>query len=183
MSGEISLKMGKKEVKLTSGGCKAAGVCSNLADVNTTSSISLTCNGIENADPISVKITFTGGDVWYMSALKAHIDGHDGADKYKLDGNDKLFQASRNNSYTCADDHSLKLGKSNITVDFKKFNVQPFAGADIKAVACPSGVSPNPDSSIVPIAVGCALAGLIVIVLIAYLIGRRKGGNRGYQKV
>ena len=38
-------------------------------------------------------------------------------------------------------------------------------------------------SSIVPIAVGCALAGLIIIVLIAYLIGRRKNDGRGYQQV
>lgn len=30
------------------------------------------------------------------------------------------------------------------------------------------------DDKIVPIAVGCALAGLVIIVLIAYLIGRFK---------
>lgn len=30
----------------------------------------------------------------------------------------------------------------------------------------------NDDDKIVPIAVGCALAGLVIIVLIAYLIGR-----------
>uniref|UniRef100_A0A7G3ANF8 Lysosome-associated membrane glycoprotein 5 n=1 Tax=Lutzomyia longipalpis TaxID=7200 RepID=A0A7G3ANF8_LUTLO len=33
---------------------------------------------------------------------------------------------------------------------------------------------------IVPIAVGCALAGLVVIVLIAYLVGRRRAQARGY---
>jgi len=33
---------------------------------------------------------------------------------------------------------------------------------------------------IVPIAVGCALAGLVVVVLIAYLIGRRRAQARGY---
>lgn len=38
------------------------------------------------------------------------------------------------------------------------------------------------DSDIVPIAVGCALAGLVLIVLIAYVIGRRKS-HRGYEKV
>ena len=32
--------------------------------------------------------------------------------------------------------------------------------------------SDDDDDKIVPIAVGCALAGLVVIVLIAYLIGR-----------
>ena len=46
--------------------------------------------------------------------------------------------------------------------------------------------SPSPTSSknndIVPIAVGCALAGLVLIVLIAYVIGRRKS-HSGYEKV
>merc|ERR1712071_642727 len=35
-------------------------------------------------------------------------------------------------------------------------------------------------SDIVPIAVGCALAALVVVVLIAYLIGRRRARQRGY---
>lgn len=33
---------------------------------------------------------------------------------------------------------------------------------------------------IVPITVGCALAGLVVIVLIVYLVGRRRSQARGY---
>lgn len=37
-------------------------------------------------------------------------------------------------------------------------------------------------SDVVPIAVGCALAGLVVIVLIAYLVGRRKRSG-AYQSV
>jgi len=35
-------------------------------------------------------------------------------------------------------------------------------------------------SDIVPIAVGCALVGLVAIVLIAYLVGRRRSQTRGY---
>jgi len=38
------------------------------------------------------------------------------------------------------------------------------------------------NNDIVPIAVGCALAGLVLIVLIAYVIGRRKS-HSGYEKV
>lgn len=38
--------------------------------------------------------------------------------------------------------------------------------------------SNTPD--IVPITVGCALAGLVVVVLIAYLVGRRRSQARGY---
>lgn len=37
-------------------------------------------------------------------------------------------------------------------------------------------------SDVVPIAVGCALAGLVVIVLIAYLVGRRRRSG-AYQSV
>ena len=37
-------------------------------------------------------------------------------------------------------------------------------------------------NDIVPIAVGCALAGLVLIVLLAYVIGRRKS-HSGYEKV
>ena len=37
-------------------------------------------------------------------------------------------------------------------------------------------------SDVIPIAVGCALAGLVLIVLIAYVIGRRKS-HSGYEKV
>ena len=45
---------------------------------------------------------------------------------------------------------------------------------------CPSDDDSN---SIVPIAVGAALAGLVVIVLIAYLIGRRRSRRQGYESV
>lgn len=42
--------------------------------------------------------------------------------------------------------------------------------------------APSKNNDIVPIAVGCALAGLVLIVLIAYVIGRRKS-HSGYEKV
>jgi lysosomal-associated membrane protein 1/2 len=32
----------------------------------------------------------------------------------------------------------------------------------------------------VPIAVGCALGGLVVVVLVAYLVARRRSAARGY---
>eukprot|EP00088_Acartia_fossae_P020455 TRINITY_DN22040_c0_g1_i1.p1 TRINITY_DN22040_c0_g1~~TRINITY_DN22040_c0_g1_i1.p1 ORF type:complete len:274 (-),score=60.01 TRINITY_DN22040_c0_g1_i1:581-1402(-) len=38
-------------------------------------------------------------------------------------------------------------------------------------------------SDVVPIVVGCALAGTVLIVLIAYLVGRRRNRARGYQSV
>lgn len=38
-------------------------------------------------------------------------------------------------------------------------------------------------TDVVPIAVGGALAGLVIIVLIAYLVGRKRSRARGYQSV
>lgn len=35
-------------------------------------------------------------------------------------------------------------------------------------------------TDIVPIAVGCALIALVIVVLIAYLVGRRRAQARGY---
>ena len=49
----------------------------------------------------------------------------------------------------------------------------------IVAVQCPA----DDATDVVPIAVGAALAGLVVIVLVAYLIGRKRSRARGYQSV
>ena len=38
-------------------------------------------------------------------------------------------------------------------------------------------------TDVVPIAVGVALAGLVVLVLVAYLVGRRRSRQRGYESV
>ena len=38
-------------------------------------------------------------------------------------------------------------------------------------------------SDVVPIIVGCALAGTVLLVLVAYLVGRRRNRAAGYQSV
>lgn len=55
------------------------------------------------------------------------------------------------------------------------------AGSHIDCKEDKPTASPK-SNDIVPIAVGCALAGLVLIVLIAYVIGRRKS-HSGYEKV
>lgn len=94
------------------------------------------------------------------------------------------IKASAAMSYTCPSSRSYPLGKS-VIMDFKDVQVQPFRedkNTFAKAEVCSTVKPKKKTSNIVPIAVGCALAGLIVIVLIAYLIGRRKS-SRGYQQV
>ncbi|XP_002158873.3 lysosome-associated membrane glycoprotein 1 isoform X1 [Hydra vulgaris] len=99
-----------------------------------------------------------------------------------------VLMASINNSYTCNDKLEViqeDMEKNQVKVIFTKLRVQAYltsASFSNSTDTCPSKSSPEKTSSVVPIAVGGALAGLIVIVLVAYLIGRRRG-NRGYQKV
>jgi len=185
LDGTISLNVSDATsvLDLKETGAIASGQCSNMTNSSDTSFILLTWG-----KQASVKITFTGGDPWFMSSIAVTVKDKSAKALYNDKSNDGLFQAAKNHSYSCPEDNKLPLkgnGKYNISIDFKKVAIQPFPAskAFINSVACPTSVNPNPDSSVVPIAVGCALAGLIVIVLIAYLIGRRKGGSRGYQKV
>jgi len=170
-------------IHLTEAGGKATGKCASMEFANETSYMRLTWANV------TLQMNFTGGKVWYMSGIKIGIaNKYNGKASYGPDALSKYFQAQSNHSYTCAEDRNLTITtkeKVDILVDFVKVKIQPFISDKPfnNSEACPSKVNPNPDSSIVPIAVGCALAGLIVIVLIAYLIGRRKGTGRGYQKV
>lgn len=95
------------------------------------------------------------------------------------------YQTSANKSFKCESEEILK-NKDGKGVQLKIAHVQIEAfrtTSDIKfgpAVECELD---GAVADIVPIAVGISLAGLVVIVLIAYLIGRRRSRARGYQSV
>ncbi|XP_065644028.1 lysosome-associated membrane glycoprotein 1 isoform X4 [Hydra vulgaris] len=97
------------------------------------------------------------------------------------------IKAPLNHSYHCEDEleYNLVSGKNNVIVILKSITIQSniINGLYNKnQTFCPKSVSPKESSSTVPIAVGGALAGLIVIVLIAYLIGKKRKSG-GYQKL
>ncbi|XP_011171467.1 lysosome-associated membrane glycoprotein 1 isoform X2 [Solenopsis invicta] len=94
------------------------------------------------------------------------------------------FKTGLSNSYRCIKEQQLNLtleGK-NVTVGLLKvtnLQFQAFRGDNSTTFGLAKDCSfDTPD--IVPITVGCALAGLVVIVLIAYLVGRRRSQARGY---
>lgn len=96
---------------------------------------------------------------------------------------DKAFKAKNTGSYLCDSDTTtgLKDGLQLKTTDFQytalQSNVTKFGDKDVAECSADAKTS-----SVVPIAVGAALAGLVVIVLIAYLIGRRRN-RKGYESV
>ncbi|XP_015522414.1 lysosome-associated membrane glycoprotein 1 [Neodiprion lecontei] len=93
------------------------------------------------------------------------------------------FTTGLSNSYRCLKIQTLNLTKEdNKTVgEIKVSNLQFQAfhsGSATSFGFAEDCAFDTPD--IVPIAVGCALALLVVIVLIAYLVGRRRSQARGY---
>uniref|UniRef100_A0A1E1XI30 Lysosome-associated membrane glycoprotein 5 n=1 Tax=Amblyomma aureolatum TaxID=187763 RepID=A0A1E1XI30_9ACAR len=96
-----------------------------------------------------------------------------------------LYSVPEDRSYHCGVDQPIYLG-SNVTLDVISVQLQAFINSTTEkpaqfgaAVECSAGDISN----IVPIAVGAALAALVIIVLIAYLIGRSKSRQKGYQSV
>lgn len=96
-----------------------------------------------------------------------------------------LYSVPEDRSYHCKVDQPVYVG-ANVSLDVLSVQLQAFrnttseaAGQFGDAVECSAGDISN----IVPIAVGSALAALVIIVLIAYLIGRSKSRQKGYQSV
>lgn len=92
------------------------------------------------------------------------------------------FSTGLSNSYRCVKEQSLNLTSKNETVGQLKVShlqFQAFRNDNTTVFGLAKDCSfDTPD--IVPITVGCALAGLVVVVLIAYLVGRRRSQSRGY---
>ncbi|XP_015759386.1 PREDICTED: lysosome-associated membrane glycoprotein 1-like isoform X2 [Acropora digitifera] len=105
-------------------------------------------------------------------------------------------------NYLCNDAAAFAFNNTEthfeVNAIFTDFRVQPFANAlkeddfnknvtaeckqDSPTTSTTRTPTTNKPSDVIPIAVGCALAGLVLIVLIAYVIGRRKS-HSGYEKV
>ncbi|OQV12383.1 hypothetical protein BV898_13336 [Hypsibius exemplaris] len=98
--------------------------------------------------------------------------------------------AAVGHAYACSPEETWSSGLtdvhniSKLELQFSKIRVQAFVSANATVFTdietCPAN---SPTSDIVPIAVGCALAALVVIVLIAYVIGRRRNRARGYESI
>lgn len=180
----------KETVQLVTTGATVTGHC--IVGNSTTADVKVTWGDMIE---FAMGFNFTTDRMWYMDSLAVtYNDKNSGkivsSKRFSLNDNDKLYQAMVNMSYVCDQKKTVMLGsttpgKGNITVDFDTIKIQPFASNGKpfhNAMACPASSGGSTTSSIVPIAVGCALAGLIVIVLIAYLIGRTKN-SKGYQQV
>ncbi|XP_049442750.1 lysosome-associated membrane glycoprotein 2 isoform X2 [Epinephelus fuscoguttatus] len=92
-----------------------------------------------------------------------------------------LWEAAVGSSYMCNKEQSYNI-TSQLTIDTFDLQVQPFGVKNDVFSTAEECFLDSDLSFLVPIAVGVALSFLIILVLISYLIGRRKS-RTGYQSV
>lgn len=101
------------------------------------------------------------------------------------DSSKLAIAANKGKSFQCSKSLHIALnGKEAVTVTVNKIKVQPFGNSFSEADVCSSssnGTPAEPVDTVVPTAVGCVLAGLVVILIITYFVGRCK--KPGYQKM
>lgn len=111
---------------------------------------------------------------FYNSSINTNVDVWHG----------KEWQTPLSTSYRCSRPTELKLTgeTSNVAaaITFTKLQEEAFRNTNSTSfsAARECGGGDVPDA--VPIAVGCALGGLVVVVLVAYLVARRRSAARGY---
>lgn len=97
--------------------------------------------------------------------------------------NQSLFSANQGTSYKCYAETDVTLS-DNVVLEITKYQAQPFLDPKNKdfdtATECSADTTGT--SKLVPIIVGASLAALVIMVLVAYIIGRRKH-RPGYQQV
>lgn len=100
---------------------------------------------------------------------------------FNTNTNETHFETPVNQSYSCSAMKQIKVD-DHTKVTLEDFQLQAFKVSNTTnfdaSVDCAGNHPSTPD--IVPIVVGCVLALLVIAVLVAYLISRRRSATRGY---
>ncbi|CAH1391593.1 unnamed protein product [Nezara viridula] len=136
-------------------------------------------NGSNSA---TVLFNFTETEKTYFISSLSIMIPLNSSDKVYETRNVTLYETGKNTSYSCPsymlnlepdNRTTVRLSMGNIQVEAFRFsNTTKFS----QAVQCPNNEVPD----IVPLIVGLALAGLVIVVVIGYFIGRRRSQARGY---
>lgn len=135
-------------------------------------------------DLTNLTFTFTLNSTtqkFYLSAVSVSAFWPDMTDRFaEGNGSLNLLQCSVGRSYMCSAEQTLSIVPS-FSINTFRLQLQPFnvtAGRFSAVEECRL----DQENMLIPIIVGVALAGLVLIVLIAYLIGRKRT-HAGYQTI
>ncbi|XP_028811031.1 lysosome-associated membrane glycoprotein 1a [Denticeps clupeoides] len=151
----------------------ATGLCSktsstlHLQDNQTTLLFTFTLNTTSN------KYHLSGVD---LTALWQDMNGTVTVGNTSLD----TLEGSLGRSYMCNAQQNVVV-TSTFSINTVRLQVQPF-GVNGDQFGTAEDCQVDQDNMLIPIIVGAALAGLVLIVLIAYLIGRKRS-HAGYQSI
>lgn len=98
------------------------------------------------------------------------------ADNHSLD----YLRGTLGYSYMCREEQTLNVAQ-DLSINTFQVQVQPF-GLTGDQFGAAEECQLDEDDMLIPIIVGAALAGLVLIVLLAYLIGRKRS-HAGYQTI
>ncbi|KAG7465069.1 hypothetical protein MATL_G00172320 [Megalops atlanticus] len=131
------------------------------------------------SDKIAVAFTFIEeGKKFFLHAVNVTVKHINGTSFNAANTNLSLWQATVGSSYMCNKEQTQNV-TDTLSLYTLKLQVQPFEVKNDK-FSTAHECSLDDTSILIPIIVGAALAGLIFIVVIAYLIGRRRT-YVGYQ--
>ncbi|XP_018417744.1 PREDICTED: lysosome-associated membrane glycoprotein 1 [Nanorana parkeri] len=136
-------------------------------------------------DQVYLLFTFvlnTTSSTFFLSHVHVNATLPDAKDPKFVEDNSSLsyLQTAAHKSYKCTAKETLLI-TGNFSIDTYSLQIQAFNIDGNKfgpAVECAA----DQNGMLVPIVVGAALAGLVLIVLIAYLIGRKRS-HAGYQTI
>ncbi|KAF4119183.1 lysosome-associated membrane glycoprotein 1a isoform X2 [Onychostoma macrolepis] len=135
-------------------------------------------------DLTNLTFTFTLNSTtqkFYLGAVSVSAFWPDMTDRFaEGNGSLNLLQCSVGRSYMCSAEQTLSIVPS-FSINTFRLQLQPFnvtAGRFSAVEEC----RVDQENMLIPIIVGVALAGLVLIVLIAYLIGRKRT-HAGYQTI
>ncbi|XP_040913866.1 lysosome-associated membrane glycoprotein 1b [Toxotes jaculatrix] len=139
---------------------------------------------ITDADKTSLNFSFTlntTSNKYHLSEVSLSADWPDMKDAVLAHNNSlDYLRGSLGFSYMCREEQTLKVTQ-NFSINTFQVQLQPF-GLSGNQFGAAEECQLDEDDMLIPIIVGAALAGLVLIVLFAYLIGRKRS-HAGYQTI
>ncbi|KAF7707286.1 hypothetical protein HF521_018504 [Silurus meridionalis] len=134
------------------------------------------------SDSITVQFIFANQtSKFFLSALNLTVTDGSGTTFTDQTGNLSLWEASLGSSYMCKKEQSFNISDALILNTFE-LQVQPFEVMNDQFSTAEDCKADQAENFIVPIAVGVALIVLVLLVLVAYFIGRQRYKVTGYEQ-
>ncbi|XP_072252847.1 lysosome-associated membrane glycoprotein 1b [Leuresthes tenuis] len=145
-----------------------------------TARLRLTTDG-DKTDLTFVFTLNTTSDKYHLSEVTLKAVVPDMKDPFSVQNSSlNYLRGTLGRSYMCREEQTLTVAQ-NLSINTFQVQVQPF-GLKGDQFGAAEECQLDEDDMLIPIIVGAALAGLVLIVLLAYLIGRKRS-HAGYQTI